>query len=72
MEALGQLTLLDRRRVRETFEKRFSAERMAGDYLAVYAGVVAAKAGRLAALSGPSEPAATPPPAGGPSPGSPA
>jgi hypothetical protein len=27
---------LDRRRVRDVFEKRFSASRMAADYLAVY------------------------------------
>ncbi len=34
--ALAQLDQLDRRRVRETFERRFSAGRMAADYLSLY------------------------------------
>jgi glycosyltransferase involved in cell wall biosynthesis len=34
--ALSRLQQLDRRRVREAFERRFTAERMAGDYVRVY------------------------------------
>ncbi len=34
--ALSHLDRLDRRRVRETFERRFSVERMAADYLDLY------------------------------------
>jgi glycosyltransferase involved in cell wall biosynthesis len=34
--ALGQLDRLDRRLVRARFEQRFTAERMASDYVAVY------------------------------------
>jgi glycosyltransferase involved in cell wall biosynthesis len=34
--ALASVTALDRRRVRDTFERRFSADRMASDYVAVY------------------------------------
>jgi hypothetical protein len=30
---------LDRRKVRESFEKRFTVERMAQDYLAIYRGL---------------------------------
>jgi glycosyltransferase involved in cell wall biosynthesis len=36
-EALHRVPLLDRRAVRECFERRFSVERMAQDYLAIYA-----------------------------------
>ncbi|HKC49854.1 MAG TPA: glycosyltransferase family 4 protein [Myxococcota bacterium] len=36
VRAVGELEKLDRRRCREEFESRFSAERMARDYLAVY------------------------------------
>jgi len=36
VEMVGQVKDLDRSIVRKTFEKRFSAERMASDYLAVY------------------------------------
>ena len=35
--AIGKLDRLDRRRIRAVFEKRFTAERMARDYLALYA-----------------------------------
>ncbi|TIN13716.1 MAG: glycosyltransferase family 4 protein, partial [Mesorhizobium sp.] len=35
--AVPALLQLDRRKVRAVFEKRFSARRMAGDYLAAYA-----------------------------------
>ena len=34
--AVGRLSQLDRTRVRATFEARFTVERMAGDYLALY------------------------------------
>jgi glycosyltransferase involved in cell wall biosynthesis len=36
VDAVGRVENLDRRRIREVFETRFSAERMATDYLAVY------------------------------------
>lgn len=39
VEALDKMESLDRRKVRETFEKRFTVERMAQDYLAVYRGL---------------------------------
>jgi hypothetical protein len=38
--AVPDLLRLDRRNVRAVFEKRFSARRMAGDYLAAYARLV--------------------------------
>ncbi|RVA53288.1 glycosyltransferase, partial [Mesorhizobium sp. M7A.F.Ca.CA.004.09.1.2] len=38
--AVPALLQLDRRKVRAVFEKRFSARRMAGDYLAAYAGLI--------------------------------
>ena len=34
--AAGKLHLLDRRRIRQVFERRFSARRMAGDYIETY------------------------------------
>jgi glycosyltransferase involved in cell wall biosynthesis len=47
---------LDRKRIREVFDKRFSAARMAADYLAVYERLVARKPrlSRLPALAAPS------------------
>jgi glycosyltransferase involved in cell wall biosynthesis len=42
VEAVRRVDQLDRRRLRSTFETRFSAERMARDYLQVYERVVAA------------------------------
>jgi glycosyltransferase involved in cell wall biosynthesis len=36
LRAIARLPTLDRRRVRETFERRFTARRMAEDYLKVY------------------------------------
>ncbi len=36
VDAVRNLDALDRPRVRERFERRFSAERMAGDYVAIY------------------------------------
>ncbi len=36
VEAVAQLDHLDRRRVRQTFNRRFTAERMVDDYLAIY------------------------------------
>ncbi len=44
VRAVGQVPQLSRRRVRALFERRFSAERMARDYLAVYRHVCAAAA----------------------------
>src|SRR3546814_58426 len=39
--AVRRVGLLDRAAIRRRFEERFSAERMARDYLAVYAGLTA-------------------------------
>lgn len=39
LEAVRKVETLDRRTVRECFEKRFTVERMAHDYLAVYRGL---------------------------------
>jgi glycosyltransferase involved in cell wall biosynthesis len=36
IEAIGRLGELDRRRVRARFEERFTARRMAQDYVALY------------------------------------
>jgi glycosyltransferase involved in cell wall biosynthesis len=36
VDAVGRLPLLERRRIRDHFEQRFTVERMAGDYLAIY------------------------------------
>jgi len=41
VRAVEQLEKLDRRHCREAFESRFTAERMARDYLAVYRGMLA-------------------------------
>jgi glycosyltransferase involved in cell wall biosynthesis len=43
VRAVGRVGELDRRRVREVFETRFSAARMAADYLAVYKRVAGRK-----------------------------
>lgn len=40
---VGSLLALDRARVRRTFEKRFTAKRMAQDYIALYAELIAAR-----------------------------
>jgi glycosyltransferase involved in cell wall biosynthesis len=42
--AVGRLDTLSRRRCREVFEERFSARRMARDYLGVYRGLLAERA----------------------------
>jgi hypothetical protein len=36
LRAIGRIGELDRNRIRETFEKRFTARRMAEDYLHYY------------------------------------
>jgi hypothetical protein len=41
---------LDRRRVREAFEKRFPEERMAQDYLAIYRGLPGVRTESINAL----------------------
>jgi len=38
VDAIRRLPELDRRKVRSVFEKRFTAERMAQDYVAIYRG----------------------------------
>lgn len=42
-EAVGQLSLIDRRRCRSAFEERFTADRMARDYVALYERLIAQK-----------------------------
>jgi glycosyltransferase involved in cell wall biosynthesis len=44
VDAAARVKRLDRRACRAAFERRFSAARMARDYLAVYAGLIASKA----------------------------
>jgi glycosyltransferase involved in cell wall biosynthesis len=39
-EAISKLSSIDRRRCRAEFEKRFSARRMAQDYVAVYEALI--------------------------------
>ncbi len=45
VEAVELAGCLDRRRIRQVFEERFSVSRMASDYVAVYRRLVSAKAG---------------------------
>ena len=40
VEAVGRIRELSRRGCRECFERRFTAERMAGEYVAVYEGLL--------------------------------
>lgn len=42
-EAVGRLSLIDRRRCRSAFEERFTADRMARDYVALYERLIAQK-----------------------------
>lgn len=42
-EAVGRLPLIDRRRCRSAFEERFTADRMARDYVALYEQLIAQK-----------------------------
>jgi len=48
-QAARQLHTLDRRRVRQVFDRRFNARRMAEDYVAVYRRLLAAREGLRAA-----------------------
>lgn len=41
MAAVGKLPSLDRAQIRHTFERRFTAKRMAEDYLLVYQRLIA-------------------------------
>jgi glycosyltransferase involved in cell wall biosynthesis len=49
--ALEKLPTLDRRRIRQRFEERFTARRMAQDYLAVYAELMESDTPRLRVVS---------------------
>jgi len=49
--AVNRLTELDRRAIRQQFEKRFTARRMALDYLAAYRSLVEAEAPRIKLVS---------------------
>jgi glycosyltransferase involved in cell wall biosynthesis len=46
VKAVARTTDLDRRRCRQVFEQRFTADRMARDYLAVYEGLLGQAAGQ--------------------------
>ena len=46
VEAIGRISNLDRRRCRQAFEQRFSAERMARDYVRVYERLLRESRGR--------------------------
>jgi glycosyltransferase involved in cell wall biosynthesis len=46
IEFIGEIDALDRGRVRRRFEQRFNADRMAQDYLKVYARLVVTRVGR--------------------------
>ena len=49
VDAVDRIPMLDRRAVRARFEQRFSAERMAKDYLAVYSRLIERRSTSLAA-----------------------
>jgi glycosyltransferase involved in cell wall biosynthesis len=51
LQALGKIQDFDRRRCRQVFEERFSAARMAQDYLAVYRRVIKASADHYAGIA---------------------
>jgi glycosyltransferase involved in cell wall biosynthesis len=55
-EAVEAAKSLDRARIRERFEKRFTAERMTQDYLAVYRGLLEDRLGRRLVETAPSVP----------------
>ena len=50
VDAARRVCELDRTRIRERFEERFTAERMARDYAAIYESIIAAAQPRLAAV----------------------
>ena len=50
MAAVRRLSELDRDTVRRTFEARFSARRMAEDYIAVYSSLIGARRPKLVAV----------------------
>ena len=50
-QAVAGLSLLDRTRCREIFEKRFTVERMVKDYVAIYENMAASHRPRLVAHS---------------------
>jgi glycosyltransferase involved in cell wall biosynthesis len=51
LEALGKIPSFDRRRCRRVFEERFSATRMAHDYLSVYSRAIKASADHNARIA---------------------
>jgi glycosyltransferase involved in cell wall biosynthesis len=50
-EAVGRISLIDRRRCRMAFEERFTAERMARDYVALYERIIEGRAVQVAPKS---------------------
>ena len=63
VEAVGKLSSLSRDRVRQRFDERFTARRMAHDHLAVYRQLGEAAAPRLRKVTGLRVVAETPVPA---------
>jgi len=55
VEAVRAIGALDRARVRQRFERRFSDEQMARDYLAIYRQLTGIEAARLLPVTTPSE-----------------
>lgn len=52
VNAVGRLAQLDRRKVRQRFEQRFTARRMAIDYLSAYRGIMLGEAPHLKVIRG--------------------
>jgi glycosyltransferase involved in cell wall biosynthesis len=46
LEAIARLDTLDRRRIRQTFRRRFSSRRMADDYVSLYRALVSPRSAR--------------------------
>ena len=49
VQAVGRVSAISRTRCRQVFEKRFSASRMAQDYLRIYKSLLGGRSGRAAA-----------------------
>jgi glycosyltransferase involved in cell wall biosynthesis len=65
VEAVGRIATIDRRRCRQEFLDRFSAPRMARDYLKIYERITAMKSTRAEQGIAPSRPGGRPPRAAG-------
>jgi glycosyltransferase involved in cell wall biosynthesis len=49
VQAVGRVPALSRARCRQVFEERFSASRMAHDYVQIYTKLLGGRSGRVAA-----------------------